>query len=54
MDDHRLFTRELERLNQLFFSYQLPEDKTLRVVLRGIQTHIDIEKCKDELKYLSS
>lgn len=30
-EGHRKITKELDRQNQLYFTYQLPEDKTLRV-----------------------
>ncbi|KAJ8912973.1 hypothetical protein NQ315_000029 [Exocentrus adspersus] len=49
-DDHRLITRTLEADKQEYHTYSLQEEKTLRVVVRGIPTGIAEEDVKSDLQ----
>ncbi|KAJ8915529.1 hypothetical protein NQ315_012411 [Exocentrus adspersus] len=49
-DDHRLITRTLEADKQEYHTYSLQEEKTLRVVVRGIPTGIAEEEVKSDLQ----
>ncbi|KAJ8911064.1 hypothetical protein NQ315_008199 [Exocentrus adspersus] len=49
-DDHRLITKTLEADKQEYHTYSLQEEKTLRVVVRGIPTGIDEEEVKSDLQ----
>lgn len=48
-DDYRKIIKYLEQNNLPFHTYQLPEEKHLHVVLRGIPTDISTEEVKEEL-----
>lgn len=47
IDDYRKLTKLLDDHHQKYFTYRLPDEKTLRVVLRGVPSQINIDDIKE-------
>lgn len=49
-NDHRQITKMLNEEKRSYFSYILPEDKKLHVVVKGLPVDADINEVKEELR----
>lgn len=52
-DGHRKLTKILDYNNQKYFTFDLPEDKSLKIVIRGVPTEMNLEYLETEIKNLN-